>query len=123
VTHGHSDHNGNSAYLRERFDSKIAMHGGDLAMAESGDMFVGMKGLAVAIIRIMLPLVGMSRYDNFRPDIVLEDGRDLSEYGCARAQLVFHYGYNVQTCILDYRLEHRRGTGMALTERHARPTF
>lgn len=81
VTHGHFDHNGNSAYLRERYDAKIAMHGGDSAMAESGDMFVGMKGLTVAIIRIILPLVGMSRYDSFRPDIALEDGHDLSEHG------------------------------------------
>ncbi len=81
VTHGHSDHNGSSAYLRERYDAKIAMHGGDSAMTESGDMFVGMKGLTVSVIRLLLPLVGMSRYDRFRPDIVLGDGHDLSEHG------------------------------------------
>jgi hydroxyacylglutathione hydrolase len=81
ITHGHLDHNGNTAYLREMYDAKIAMHGGDSVMAESGDMFRGVKGLSVAIIRILLPLVGMSRYDSFRPDIVLEDGHDLSEYG------------------------------------------
>ncbi|UCH57981.1 MAG: MBL fold metallo-hydrolase, partial [Candidatus Bathyarchaeota archaeon] len=81
ITHGHLDHNGNSAYLRERYDAKIAMHSGDSAMAESGDMFRGMKGLTVSIARIMLPLVGMSRYDSFTPDIVLEDGHDLSEHG------------------------------------------
>jgi len=44
-------------------------------------MFRGMKGLTVAIVRIMLPLVGLSRYDSFTPDIFLEDGHDLSEYG------------------------------------------
>ena len=81
VTHGHLDHSGNTAYLRERYDVKVAMHGGDLAMAESGDMFVGVKGLTVAVIRLLLPLVGLSRYDMFRPDIILEDGQDLSEYG------------------------------------------
>lgn len=81
ITHGHLDHNGNTAYLRERYDAKIAMHSGDSAMAESGDMFRGVKGLTVAIVRMLLPLVGMSRYDSFRLDIVLEDGRDLSEYG------------------------------------------
>ena len=59
----------------------IAMHGGDSAMTESGDMFRGMKGLTVAIVRIMLPMIGMSRYDSFRPDIILEDGHDLYEYG------------------------------------------
>ena len=81
VTHGHFDHNGNTAFLRDKYDAKIAMHGGDSVMAESGDMFVGMKGLTVAVIRLLLPLVGMSRYDSFRPDIVLEDGHDLSEHG------------------------------------------
>jgi hydroxyacylglutathione hydrolase len=81
ITHGHLDHNGNTAYLRERYDAKIAMHSGDSAMAESGDMFRDVKGLTTAIVRMLLPLVGMSRYDSFRPDIILEDGHDLSEYG------------------------------------------
>jgi glyoxylase-like metal-dependent hydrolase (beta-lactamase superfamily II) len=81
ITHGHLDHNGSTAYLRERYGAKIAMHLGDSAMAESGDMFVGLKGLNVAVIRTLLPLVGMSRYDSFTPDISLEDGLDLSKYG------------------------------------------
>jgi len=81
ITHGHLDHNGNSAYLRERYDAKIAMHSGDLAMTESGDMFKDVKGFTVAIIRIMLPLFGLRRYDSFRPDIILEDEYDLSEHG------------------------------------------
>jgi len=81
ITHGHLDHNGNTAYLRERYDAMVAMHGGDSAMAESGDMFRGVKGLTVAIVRAMLPLVGMSRYDSFIPDIILEEGQDLSEHG------------------------------------------
>ncbi len=54
---------------------KIAMHSGDSMMTESGDMFRSMKGFTVAIVRIMLPLVRLSRYDSFRPDIILEDGR------------------------------------------------
>ncbi len=57
------------------------MNSGDSAMTESGDMFSGVKGFTVAIIRMMLPLVGMSRYDSFRPDIALEDGNELSEFG------------------------------------------
>jgi glyoxylase-like metal-dependent hydrolase (beta-lactamase superfamily II) len=81
ITHGHLDHNGNTAHLRERYDAEIGMHGGDSAMTESGDMFKGMKGLTVAIVRVMLPLFGLRRYDGFRPDIFLEDGHDLSGYG------------------------------------------
>jgi len=81
ITHGHIDHNGNTAYLRERHDARIAMHSGDSAMTESGDMFTGVKGLTIAIVKILLPLLGLSRYDSFRPDIILEDGHDLSEHG------------------------------------------
>lgn len=81
ITHGHLDHNGNTAFLSEKYDARIAMHSGDSAMAESGDMFRGVKGFTVAIFRVVLPLVGLSRYDSFRPDIALEDGQDLSEYG------------------------------------------
>ena len=81
ITHGHLDHNGSTAYLREKYGAKVAVHGGDSGMAESGDMFVGMKGLAVTVIRVLLPLIGMSRYDGFTPDITLEEGQDLSEYG------------------------------------------
>jgi hydroxyacylglutathione hydrolase len=81
ITHGHLDHNGNTAYLRQRYDAKIAMHSGDLAIAESGDMFRGVKGLTVTILRLLLPLIGLSRYDSFTPDIILEEGHDLSKYG------------------------------------------
>ncbi|UCD44134.1 MAG: MBL fold metallo-hydrolase [Candidatus Bathyarchaeota archaeon] len=81
ITHGHIDHNGNTAYLRDRHDAKVAMHSGDSAMTESGDMFAGLKGLTISIARVLLPLLGMSRYDSFRPDIALKDGHDLSDYG------------------------------------------
>ena len=81
ITHGHLDHNGNTAYLHEKYGAKVAVHGGDSVMTESGDMFRGVKGLAVTIIRMILPLMGMSRYDSFKPDIILEDGHDLSEHG------------------------------------------
>ncbi len=39
LTHGDYDHSGNSAYLREKFGAKIAMHPADRVNVESGDMF------------------------------------------------------------------------------------
>jgi glyoxylase-like metal-dependent hydrolase (beta-lactamase superfamily II) len=81
ITHGHLDHTGNTAYLRKTYDVEIAMHSGDSTMVESGDMFKGMKGLIVAILKLLLPLIGLSRYDSFSPEIILEDGQGLSEYG------------------------------------------
>ncbi len=81
VSPGHLDHNGNTAYLREKYGARIAVHAGDSMLTESGDMFSGVKSFTVAIIRVFLPFIGMSRYDSFIPDITLEDGYDLSEYG------------------------------------------
>ena len=58
ITHGHVDHVGNAAYLRDRHGAKIAMHCGDTAMVENGDMFVDtrggiMLGLAGALIKML----------------------------------------------------------------------
>jgi hydroxyacylglutathione hydrolase len=84
VTHGDFDHTGNAAYLRKRFDGKIAMHHDDVAMAEHGDMFAN-RGSANLFTRMMSPLIpilfGFGRSKRFTPDLVLEDGSDLSEYG------------------------------------------
>ena len=81
VTHGHLDHNGNTVYIRDKYGAKIAAHSGDSVMTESGDMFKGVKGFTVTLIKILLPLMGMSRYDRFKPDITLEEGHDLSQIG------------------------------------------
>ena len=43
LTHGDFDHTGNAAYLRKKFDTKIAMHNGDSGMVEHGDMFCDKK--------------------------------------------------------------------------------
>ena len=39
LSHGHFDHTGSCAYLREKYGAEIAMHQGDLEMVEGGDMF------------------------------------------------------------------------------------
>ena len=43
LTHGDFDHTGNAAYLRKKFDTKIAMHDGDSGMVERGNMFWSRK--------------------------------------------------------------------------------
>ena len=82
VTHGHLDHVGNAAYLKEEYGAKVAMHGGDYAMVESGDMFVDSKGGAmVGLVGFLMRAMGLSDYDRFTPDILLDDGMDLSPFG------------------------------------------
>ncbi|TRO46325.1 MBL fold metallo-hydrolase [Candidatus Bathyarchaeota archaeon] len=82
LTHGHLDHVGNAAYLKERYGARVAMHAGDYGMVESGDMFVDSKGGAlVGLVRFLMKALGLSDYERFTPDVYLEDGMDLSPYG------------------------------------------
>jgi len=81
LTHGDFDHTGNAAYLRRTFGSKIAMHPGDLGMAEQGDMFYNRKQPNI-LIRILVPLLtGFGKSQRFSPDVLVSDGDDLTAYG------------------------------------------
>lgn len=82
ITHGHLDHVGNAAYLRDKYGAKIAMHRDDLGMVESGDMFVDMRGgILIGLVGILMKILGLSDYEKFTPDIHLDDNQDLSMYG------------------------------------------
>lgn len=80
LTHGDFDHTGNAKYLGEKFSAKVAMHSDDLGMTEKGDMFWNRKG-NVFIKKIAPLLFRFGKSEKFKPDIYLEDGDDLSEYG------------------------------------------
>ena len=88
ITHGDFDHTGNCAYLREKYGTKIAMHRSESEVVERGDMLLGRKDrhiLARMIFRLMfriiLAFMRLGRFDKFKPDLYIEDGYDLSEYG------------------------------------------
>ena len=81
LTHGDFDHAGNAAYLREKFDTRIAMNYNDSGMAEHGDMFWNRKNPNI-VIRIIFGLFfGLSKSERFNPDLNIEDGYDFSGYG------------------------------------------
>jgi len=82
ITHGHIDHVGNAAYLRDKYGAKIVMHRGDSGMVESGDMFVDTRGgVMIGLVGALMKILGLSDYERYTPDIYLEDGQDLSTYG------------------------------------------
>lgn len=85
ITHGDFDHTGSAAHLRERYGAKIAMHRADAGVAEFGDMLKGRKMGERALMRVMMKvlvlLMGGGKFDRFVPDLCLEDGEDLSQYG------------------------------------------
>jgi hydroxyacylglutathione hydrolase len=81
LTHGDFDHTGNAACLQDKFGAKIAMHRDDLGMVERGDMFYN-RSSGNAILRLLSPILfRFSKAHRFRPDLYLEEGDGLSEYG------------------------------------------
>jgi hydroxyacylglutathione hydrolase len=83
LTHGDFDHCGNAAYLRQMFDSKVAMHIDDSGMVERGDMFWNRQQPNLLIKLISPLIVRLGRSNRFVPDIYLDEGEDLSQYGLA----------------------------------------
>jgi len=81
LTHGDFDHAGNVAYLREKFGVKIAMHRGDLGMVEQGKMFWNRNRSSSFLGAIAPHLFGFGIPERSKPDIFLEDGDDLLDYG------------------------------------------
>jgi len=81
ITHGDFDHTGNAAYLRGKFDTKIAMHAEDAGMAERGDMFWNWKK-GNPLFRMLVPILfRFKKSDRFTPDRSIGEGDDLAEYG------------------------------------------
>ena len=81
LTHGDFDHSGNAAYLIKEFGAKIAMHPDDSGVVEWGDIFRGRQG-SNFFLRMFISLIfRFGRSSRFKPDLYLEDGDDLAEYG------------------------------------------
>ena len=87
VTHGDSDHCGNALYLRDNYGARIGTHHEESATIEKGDMRLnrktlqGRRGFLTGVI-LALPVARLGKANRFKPDIFLEDGQDLSKYGC-----------------------------------------
>ncbi len=78
LTHGDFDHTGNCAYLHMKFGTKMAMHHDDAGMVERGDIFWNRKRGNI-VIRIIVNR--LFRIRKFKPDLTIDEGYDLSEYG------------------------------------------
>ena len=81
ITHGHFDHTGNCAFLRQKYGVPIAMHKGDLQMVETGDMFYNKNIIMRAFGKILFFLLLRGTFQKFTPDILIEDKHDLTTYG------------------------------------------
>jgi hydroxyacylglutathione hydrolase len=81
LTHGDFDHSGNAAYLRQKFGAGIAMHRDDAGVVERGDIFGGRRGGNFLFRMIASLILRFGRSARFKPDLYLDDGDDLAEYG------------------------------------------
>jgi len=81
LTHGDFDHTGNAAYLRKKFGAKIAIHHEDSGMVKHGDMFWNRRKGNVLLGTIARILFRFGRKERFSPDLYVDEGYDLSEYG------------------------------------------
>ncbi|MGA2613167.1 MAG: MBL fold metallo-hydrolase [Spirochaetia bacterium] len=89
LTHGDMDHADNCAYLRRKYGGKIAMHALDSGMVEQGDMSINRKAkpdkmspifrLIGFVVKVFFK--GASKFEKFTPDIMIDEGFDLSIYG------------------------------------------
>ena len=89
LTHGDFDHSGNAAYLQQKYGAKVAMHAEDAEMVERGDRGWNRKARADSvtlfgkiIIFVSSQSVKPGSFHPFSPDLLVNGGDDLSEYGC-----------------------------------------
>ncbi len=88
MTHGDLDHTGNGAYLRGKYHAKIAMHRDEFRVTENGDntlsrgkMTLPRRVFSKIAIKALSLLIRPGKFERFRPDLAVDDGHDLSEYG------------------------------------------
>jgi glyoxylase-like metal-dependent hydrolase (beta-lactamase superfamily II) len=77
ITHGDFDHTGNCAYLREKYNTKIAMNRYDAGMVENGDMFWNRKTGNIIIKKLVNLLFKIRK---FKPDFYIDEDSNLSKY-------------------------------------------
>ncbi len=94
ITHGDFDHTGNCAQLKKKYQAKIAMHRGDTAMVKTGVPLNRHTRTFMGKIFLLLGKVSSWRigFETFQPDILLEDGQDLREYGLS-AKIIYTPGH------------------------------
>jgi hydroxyacylglutathione hydrolase len=88
LTHGDIDHSGNCVYFRKKFGVKIGMHRLDSNMVENCDLRQERKVTSV-LMKLMQSVMSMtgiykkmvSDFERFKPDIYLEDGQSLTDFG------------------------------------------
>lgn len=100
ITHGDFDHVGSAAHLRTTLGAPIGMHRGDVEMSASGDMFAG-RTRPNRLVRTLTSLVArLPVNDRFEPDVLVDEGSDLTHYGLPGARVLVLRGHSAGSIAL-----------------------
>ncbi len=93
LTHGDNDHACNTAFIREKYKSKIAIHSSDCHLVENPSVndFMNSFQYRSFAYKLMFKIMKntiyrvatktLSDFERFSPDILIDDNFQLSEYG------------------------------------------
>lgn len=80
LTHPDADHIGGASYFQKQYGAKVAIHPLDAPGAISGNAADARKSVA-ASGRLVMKIMGLFVVTKCQPDVLLEEGSDLSGYG------------------------------------------
>jgi glyoxylase-like metal-dependent hydrolase (beta-lactamase superfamily II) len=93
LTHGDNDHVTNATYIKQNYNTKIAMHAADLALVQNPTIDLVMKSFNYrsAIYKLVFKLMKnkiekgtmkiLKDFEKFTPDILIDETFNLSAYG------------------------------------------
>ncbi len=83
ITHGHIDHAGSAVALKRRTGAPIAMHRADVRLTATRDLKIppGRTTTTDALGRLVARFGWVVPLETFAPDVWLEDGQALREFG------------------------------------------
>ncbi|WP_440947978.1 MBL fold metallo-hydrolase [Methanosarcina sp. T3] len=82
LTHGHADHAGSAAALREKTGAKVAVHRMDADKVREGNQGkLHPTGFAGRVLGLFFGMKKASSYPAFEPDILIDEALELEEYG------------------------------------------
>lgn len=93
LTHGDNDHAANAAFLRNKYNTKIAMHLSDVELVDNPSLekILGNCHYNSLIYKIIFKLMKnqikklsqktLEDFESFKPDITIDENYSLSEYG------------------------------------------
>jgi len=82
ITHGHNDHFGSAAELKERLGVPVAVHNRDAEYLRKGtNPPIHATSTTGRILQFMLSQTGTSKIPTLEPDILIEEEMSLEKYG------------------------------------------